>query len=118
LTIGPATAAQLGRVQAGIPGSDEVIASQGVIGRFANRQLIFPFLDVADEGQIVPVFGRPVVVVLTDDGIEYATAAGTARAVAYLRSLGARPLAAGAGVYAFEWLPPPGTRRLVFPPTG
>jgi uncharacterized membrane protein len=114
--VGGPTSATLSELQPKIPDGAEVVVSQGVIGRFANRRLVFPFLDVDNGGQIVPVFGRgPVVVVLTDAGIEFATTAGTATAVAYLQSMGAHEITSQNGVHAFLLHPAAGTTRIVFP---
>jgi uncharacterized membrane protein len=113
-----ATAATLNEVQPKIPQGAEVIVSQGVIGRFANRRLVFPFLDINNGGQVVPVFGRgPVVVLLTNAGIEFATPAGTATAVHYLRSIHAHPIESKNGVYAFVVYPSVEAKRIVFPNT-
>jgi uncharacterized membrane protein len=112
------TAATLAQLQPKIPDGAEVVVSQGVIGRFANRRLVFPFLDVNSGGQIVPVYGTgPVVVVLTNAGLEFSTAAGTATAVNYLRSLGAQEITSSNGVRAFIVHPKAGTTRLEFPAT-
>ena len=116
--IGGPTAATLSALQPKIPDGAEVVVSQGVIGRFADRRLVFPFLDVDNAGQIVPVFGRgPVVVVLTDAGLEYSTPAGTASAVAYLRSIGAQEITSKNGIHAFVLHPAAGTTSLRFPGT-
>ena len=110
------TAAALAELQPKIPRGTEVVVSQGVIGRFADRRLVFPFLDIGNGGQAVPVYGRsPVVVILTDAGIEFATKAGTASAVAYLRSIGAREITSKNGVSAFVVDPAAGTKYLMFP---
>jgi uncharacterized membrane protein len=112
------TAATLAQLQPKIPDGAEVVVSQGVIGRFANRRLVFPFLDVDSGGQIVPVYGSGlVVVVLTDAGLEFSTPAGTATAVNYLRSIGAREIRSSNGVQAFVVHPKAGTTRLMFPAT-
>jgi hypothetical protein len=114
--VGGPTSQTLSELQPKIPDGAEVVVSQGVIGRFADRRLVFPFLDVDNGGQIVPVFGRgPVVVVLTDAGIEFATTTGTATAVAYLQSIGAHEITSKNGIYAFLLHPAAGTTRLVFP---
>jgi uncharacterized membrane protein len=112
------TATTLAQLQPKIPDGAEVIASQGVIGRFADRRLVFPFLDVDSGGQIVPVYGTgPVVVILTNAGLEFSTAAGTATAVDYLHSLGAQEITSRNGVQAFVVHPKAGTTRLEFPAT-
>jgi hypothetical protein len=99
-----------------VPRDAEVIAAWGIMGRFADRRLVFPFLDIGDRGQQVPVYGRTVVVILTDQGFEYASAAGTASAVVQMQKLHAAPIANSDGVHAFVWHPPKGTDRLVIPP--
>jgi uncharacterized membrane protein len=112
------TAAALSELQSKIPNGAEVVVSQGVIGRFADRRLVFPFLDVNNGGQVVPVYGRgPVVVVLTDAGVEFATTAGTSSAVAYLRSIGAQEITSKNGVHAFLLHPATGMTHLMFPAT-
>ena len=111
------TAAALSQLQPKIPQGAEVIVSQGVIGRFADRRLVVPFLDIDNGGQTLPVYGRgPVVVILTDTGVEFATKAGTSSAVAYLRSIGAREITSKNGVSAFVVHPAAGTQNLMFPP--
>ena len=117
LVVDAPTAVALARVADRIPAADEVIASQGVVGRFGDRQLVYPFLDTGGNGQVIPVFDRPVVFVLTSGGIESATAADTSTAVARLREIGAEPLGAGPGVQAFVWTPPEGTKYVTIPPT-
>ena len=114
--VGGAAASRLATVQAGIPAGAEVIASQGVVGRFANRVSIYPFLDLGDGGQTIPVDASTVVFVLTTSGIEYATPTGTRAAVDYLVHHGAHLVSRGAGVYELVWHPTPGTRWLIIPP--
>jgi uncharacterized membrane protein len=116
--IDGATAATLTQLQPKVPDGAEVVVSQGVIGRFADRRLVFPFLDVDSGGQIVPVYGSgPVVVILTNAGLEFSTAAGTATAVNYLRSIGAKEITSSNGVLAFVVHPKAGTTQLMFPAT-
>jgi uncharacterized membrane protein (DUF485 family) len=117
LVVDSAAATQLAKVQAVIPQQDEVVVSQGVLGRFSNRALVFPFLDISNGGQVVPVFHHQVIFILTDQGVEFATPAGTKTAVAYLRSIHAHQMTARGGVFAFRWNPPPGTRKISFPAT-
>jgi len=117
LVVDGPTAAALARVEPGIPAGDEVVASQGVVGRFANRLYVYPFLDLGGNGQVIPLHGVPVTIVLTDQGIEYTTPADITSAVTYLQSLGARRLPAGQGVVALRWRPPAGAKYLTVPPT-
>jgi hypothetical protein len=115
--ISSPTASALSRTEAMIPAGMEVIASQGVIGRFADRRLVFPFLDISDAGQNIPVWGKTVAIVLTPDGLEYATLGGTATAVDWLRAEGAHQITSAHGVYAFFLQIKPGETHLIFPPT-
>jgi len=117
LVVNGPTAAALARVEPGIPSGDEVVASQGIVGRFGNRAYVYPFLDLGGGGQAIPLHGVPVTFVLTPHGIEYASAADTATAVAHLEALGARRIPAGPGVVALRWTPPSGAHYLTIPPT-
>jgi hypothetical protein len=115
--VDDATAAQLAAVSAKIPNGAETIVSQGVVGRFAERHVFYPYFDVFADGQTVPVYGKTVYVVLVpNQGIEQASVPGTEAAVAMMRRLHARPLSARDGVYAFAWNVPKGQHTIVFPP--
>jgi hypothetical protein len=115
--VDDATAAALSTASARIPGSGESIVSQGVVGRFAQRGLFYPYLDVYPGGQTVPLFGKTVYVVLVpNQGVESESPATTDAAVALMRRLGARPLVARNGVYAFAWQVPKGRHSITFPP--
>jgi hypothetical protein len=115
--VDDATAAQLSAVSAKIPDGAETVVSQGVVGRFAERHLFYPYFDVFADGQTVPVFGKTVYVVLVPrQGIEQASVPGTEAAIAMMRRLHARPLSARDGVYAFAWQVPKGRHTIVFPP--
>lgn len=118
LHVDAPAAAELAQVLHRIPSSAEVIASQGVVGRFAARRWVYPYIDTFPNGQTVPVFGSEVVFVLTPaEGIEPATPAKTLAAVAFVhRDLGATELASAHSVYALSWRPPKGTRSVTFPP--
>jgi hypothetical protein len=115
--VDDATAAQLSAVSAKIPNGAETVVSQGVVGRFAERHVFYPYFDVFADGQTVPVYGRTVYVVLVpNQGIEQASVPGTEAAIAMMRHLHARPLSARNGVYAFAWQVPKGQHTIVFPP--
>ena len=117
LLVNSAAATQLEKIQARIPSSAEVVVSQGVLGRFSNRALVFPFLDISNGGQVLPVYGRRVYFILTDQGVEFATVAGTKTAVSYLKSIHAHEITQTGGVFAFTWNPPRGARKITFPAT-
>ncbi len=111
-----ATAAELAAVSDRIPGNAETVVSQGVVGRFAQRHLFYPYMEVYANGQTVPVFGRTVYVVLVpDQGLESESPAVTRSAIALMQRLGARPLARSHDVYAFAWTVPRGQHSLTFP---
>lgn len=105
LRVDAATAAELAMVRHQIPAGAEVIASQGVMGRFAGRRWVYPFLDSFSDGQTVPVPAATVVFVFTPEaGIETATPSQTGAAVTMVRQrLHARVLARRAGVEALVW---------------
>ena len=99
LQVDGATAAQLSRVQSLIPADAEVIVSQGVMGRFGDRRLVYPFVFVPRQG------------------IEMATPAQTEAAIAQVRTqLQGHQLYGGPDVSLFVWHPPPGTRTVHFGP--
>ncbi len=110
------TAARLGVVAAETPRSAEVVATNAVVGRFACRRWVYPFLGNVPD-QVVPVFGRTVVAVLVTRlrGEAPSVRLATTAAGRALGRLGARVLVRGSGVAAFVWRPPVGTRSLVLP---
>jgi Predicted membrane protein (DUF2079) len=106
-------AATLSQALSRVPADAEVVASQGVIGRFAERTDLYT--DVASP-QAFPVRAPTVVFVLSARaGIESVSPAAEQRDVEALRSLGARTLASGHGVHALVWHPPKGTHQIVLP---
>jgi hypothetical protein len=115
LAVDPPAASVLARVDTVIPAGAEVIASQGVMGRFALRDSAYP-LQYAD--QRFPVDRRLVVFVLApkqgiDDALPHQ---GEVAAVSFVRNrLHARVLAQRSGVDAFAWAVPAGTRRVTLP---
>jgi len=118
LQVDGATAAQLSRVQSLIPADAEVIVSQGVMGRFGDRRLVYPFIDAFGGSQTVPVSASTVdFVFVPRQGIEMATPAQTEAAIAQVRTqLQGHQLYGGPDVSLFVWHPPPGTRTVHFGP--
>jgi hypothetical protein len=116
LQVDGTTAAQLSKVQRMIPGDAEVIVSQGVMGRFGDRRLIYPFIDAFGGTQIVPISATTVdFVFVPRQGIELATAPQTEAAVAQVRTeLGAHELFSSPNVTVFVWHPPRSTRSVQF----
>jgi hypothetical protein len=93
------------------PADAEVLAAQGIMGRFTARPSAYFLLP----GATYPVSERPVVVVIDPARDPYAVS-GDQADIALLRDqLHARVLVSGAGVSAFEWHPPKGTRSLTLP---
>ena len=113
LRVSSPTAATLARIEVRVPASAEVIASAGVMGRFAGRA------DV--EGLFKPgplgLSGAETWFVIAPlAGVESQT---TASAMALVEEL-AGPLHAtlitqANGVWAFRWRPPPGLRTITVP---
>jgi hypothetical protein len=117
LKVNSGTAAQLSRADARIPQGAEVIASQGVIGRFGDRQWLYPYLDVFADGQTIPIDASTVALVFVPkQGIESATPAQTEAAIAKMNALGAHKIVSTPNVTAYLWHPPKGTKSIRFDP--
>jgi Predicted membrane protein (DUF2079) len=112
LRVPAATAATLARVAARIPVSAEVIASQGVIGRFAGRADIQVIYGPGSE----PLRGGETwFVIAPSAGIETLSPAGSLGLIASLARLHATLVTHANGVWAFRWRPPPGRHRIAVP---
>lgn len=115
LRVSAPTAATLTGIETRIPASAEVIASQGVVGRFSGRRLVYPF-GLYQDVRALPVQGETWFVVTPTAGIE---GASVATSMAFIGEL-AGPLHAtlvthANGVWAFRWTPPPGVREITVP---
>ena len=109
-------AAQLRAVQSELPAGAELVVSGGVVGRFTDRQAVYP-IEPAPQNAI-PVTSRTVVFVLTNQGEEGVSAAGERSDAAFVATqLGATVLLHKGGVTAYVWHPPKGTAPLVLPTT-
>ncbi len=115
LRVSPAAATVLSSVERQVPAGDEVVASQGVLGRFSGRQWVY---GVFEPGGAIPVRTRTVwVVVAPAQGIESEPVAAADALVTELAGpLHADLVAARAGVWAFRWTPAPSVTSLVVPP--
>ncbi|HWA66723.1 MAG TPA: hypothetical protein VG899_10195 [Mycobacteriales bacterium] len=95
-----------------IPSNAEVIASNGVVGRFAARDVTYAYTGPESGGRTVlaPVFGREIFfVVVPYQGIEPSSVADSLRLIAHLADdMNAELLIHDGGVWVFEWAPPPG----------
>jgi hypothetical protein len=114
LAVDPPAAAELARVDAAVPNGAEVIASWGVVGRFAVREHVYAYGPLS---RSFPVDRHTVAFVLAPgQGVFEVPRATALKAVTRARRLpGARLLAASHGVYAIVWRPPPGTTRVRLP---
>ena len=103
------TAATLAAVEARIPASAAVFASQGVVGRFATRYDVRPL-----NGHLPIRPGQDWFVFTPWAGIETQTTAGAMAFAAELADhLHATLVTDANDVWAFRWNPPPGMRRLM-----
>ncbi|MGI9005779.1 MAG: DUF2079 domain-containing protein [Streptosporangiaceae bacterium] len=111
LRIPAATSSTLAEIAARIPGSAEVIASQGVVGRFSGRVAVH---ELAGPGT-TPVTGRDTWFVITPAaGVELqSTASAVGLAGELAGKLHATLMAHGNGVWAFRFKPPPAGLRTV-----
>jgi hypothetical protein len=112
-TVTPSGASALHGALAQAPPSVEVVASNGVVGRFSQRRYVYP-LQLSP--QTVPVKTGEVVLVIATAGNEALTHTQVAADIRFARlDLHARPLSRGNGVTTFRWFVPPGRRSLTFP---
>jgi len=116
----PAAARMLSGVLARTPPGAEVIASNGFVGRFADREWIYPFWLPTSAPGSVPVKTRTVEFVLSgSQGIETSPPGTTGAAVAEIRTrLHAQLLLRSSGIWVFLWHPAPGVHRVTLPGLG
>jgi hypothetical protein len=112
-TVSPSGAAALQTGLDHAPSTAEVIASNGVVGRFSQRRYVYP-LQLSP--QTVPVKAPVVVLVIATAGNEALTHGQSAADVRFARvALGAQPISRGDGVTVFRWQVPAGRTSLTFP---
>jgi Predicted membrane protein (DUF2079) len=113
LRVSAPQAATLARIEAEIPASAEVFASQGIMGRFAGR------LDIQSlfgPGPLPLQGGTAWFVIAPNAGIETMQPAAAMQLIAELAGpLHARLMADANGVWAFRWQPSAGARSFVVP---
>lgn len=108
------TAAVLRGTLSNVPADAEVIASQGVIGRFANRRYLYPMVAAP---QTFPVrAGTVVFVIAPAQGIESVPAGAAQQTIDELIHWpGVTVLARSNGATALLWKPPAGTGEVTVP---
>jgi hypothetical protein len=108
------TAATLRSVAPTVPAGAEVIVSQGVIGRFAERRYVYPL--VAAPQQFSVHASRVVFVIVPDQGIESIPPQLSDADIAWVTGrLHARIVVAHNGVTVLSWRPPPSTTSFALP---
>jgi len=113
IRVSNAEAATLASVTARIPASAEVIASQGVVGRFAERAVLYP---ISGWEQTIPVQADTWFVITPTSGIEMVSAADSIALIGELAGpLHATLIAHANGVWAFRLNPPPGVTSVTMP---
>ncbi len=116
LRIDAGTAAELEEVLAQVPDDAEVLASHGVVGRFAERPAVFshPIIRADDA---LPIRADKVWFVFVPyQGVQLAAPDQTEAAIQFVAvTLGARLVTDENGVYAYEWKPPPRVKALKVP---
>lgn len=111
LPVKPSTAAVLSRVEALIPVGAEVVASEGIVGRFGDRRWVYPLIGPGAQ----PVNTRPVwFVIVPAKGLEQEPD-GLAAVADLADVLHAQLVTSGAGVWAFRWVPAQGVRSVDLP---
>jgi len=110
-------AAVLAKVLARTPGDAEVIASVPTIGRFGQRQSLYPLIDEAVGTTVpIPIRGSAVMVVMdSPDAPQLLPPSIEQALVSELVRKGARVVVSESGVTAVLWNPPSGTTALRLP---
>jgi hypothetical protein len=113
LRVGNSAAMTLSEASSRIPEDAQVVASQGIVGRFGQHRYVYGLVGP----WAVPVVQRDVwFVVAPTEGIE---TLGTASAMALISELSgplhAQLVVHANGVWAFRWVAPPGVRSITVP---
>ena len=113
LRVSPAAAATLAKVRAQVPESDEVVASQGVLGPFSGREAVHAIASTAR----TEVTGSEVwFVIAPSAGTELQSTASSMALIAKLAGpMHGTLMAHGGGVWAFRWHRPEGQRWVTVP---
>lgn len=94
-----------------IPASAEVVASQGIMGRFSGRQYIRMF---RAQGSVIPVKSKSVYFIVSPyNGIDISPVSEELSRIAFLASQPNMQLVTDKGyIWAFKWVPPPGVHSI------
>lgn len=103
-----------------LPPGTEVIASMSLVGRYAQRDAVYPmpFQDhpVATSASTFPVHDRKVLFVVSYQQSRYQWNESALEIRSWIHTvewqLRARLITASSGVYVLQWTPPPGTRAV------
>ena len=111
LRVTPSGAQALQVARSLVPTNAEVVASQGIAGRFANRPAIYT---ISGTPSTVPVGGgKPVFFVLApNQSIEIPVQQTESVMAQVATTLGAILLEHQAGIWVFRWQPPPGVQSV------
>lgn len=114
LRVSAAQAGVLAAVGRQIPTSDEVVVSQGIVGRFYARPQLY---DIFGGNRTFPVVGRTVwFIIAPNAGIETEPVDQALGTVAQLAGpMHATLVSASSGIYAFRWQRPPSVHSVTFP---
>lgn len=115
LLVSPAAAKDLAAVRAKIQPGDEVVASQGVVGGFADHAFEYPVMGPNTD---VPVRARRIWFIITPrQGVETILPSAAYADIAQLNGMSHVKMVSDAdGVWAFEWTPPKGVKNLLLHP--
>jgi hypothetical protein len=114
--ITPGAVSELSRIEKLIGPNDEVVASQGVSGVFADRPSAYAIMTSGKTMQVTP--GRKVWFVITPfDGIETTDASISVELIQRLaQTPGVHMRIDHDSVWLFEWTPPAGVHKFVLAP--
>lgn len=119
IPVDGAAAATLAQALQRTPASAEVIASQGIVGRFAERAHVYPYVWTFGAGQSTrtyPINSHLVVFVISaQEGTFLIPRKEASAAVAYVEEVGATPELFRDGIEVLRWVPPRGTTSITLP---
>jgi uncharacterized membrane protein len=119
IPVDSTAAAALAQALQATPASAEVIASQGLVGRFAQRDHVYPYVWTFGAGQTTrtyPINSHLVVFIISaQEGTFLIPRKEASAAVAYVEKAGAKPALFRGGISVLRWVPPRGTLSITLP---